>query len=187
MNEKYLNDATRAILQRRTVRAYTRAQVPDDMLEALLEAAKWAPSGRNSQPCHVRVLQDAAALEQLNTDFKNLVGWDTPAYTRWDVNPVYQTAPTLIFVYTPGDSAMDAGLLTENICIAAQSLGLGTCIIGSVGALMNAPAGQTWKERLHVPADWRFQIAIAVGFPAEEPPVKPREDGHFEIIRKVSL
>ena len=38
-------------------------------------------------------------LEQMNKDFKELVGYDTPAYTRWDVNPVYHNAPTFAVLF----------------------------------------------------------------------------------------
>ena len=113
--------------------------------------------------------------------------WDTPAYTNYNISPVYQNAPTLIFLFAEGNSAMDGGIMTENICIAAKSMGLGTCIIASVGGLMNEPEGDIWKERLHVPADWKFLIAIAVGVPDEDPAPKPRAEGRVEIFKEIEL
>ena len=171
------------ILDRQTIREYKREQITDDMLETLMRAAKCAPSGRNGQPCHVRFVQNAQMLHEMHLDFKNLVGWETPAYTRSDTNPFYHNAPTFIFIYTDGDCAMDAGIMTENICIAAQSMGLGTVIVGSVGTLMNSEAGQKWKEPLRIPASYRFQIGIGVGYPNETPERKPRFDDRMQIIR----
>lgn len=180
------NQTIDAIIKRRTVRAFKDEQISDRELQSLLTAALWAPSGRNTQPCHVRVLQDKKALEKLNVDFKNLVGWDTPAYTRWDVNPVYQTAPSLFFIFAEDQSDMAAGLMAQNIAIAAESIGLGTCIIGSVGLLMNAPEGEKWKEKLGILKDWRFLIAVAVGYKDEEPPVKERNEDQFKVIKELS-
>ena len=54
-------------------------------------------------------------LKEMNTDFKELVGYDTPAYTRWDTNPVYHNAPTFIVLFAEGESYMDGGIMCENI------------------------------------------------------------------------
>lgn len=178
-----LNETTKAIFDRQTIREYKPEQLTEEMLETLMHAAKMAPSGRNGQPCYVRFVQDGKMLHQMHLDFKNLVGWETPAYTRSDTNPFYHNAPTFVFIYADGHCAMDAGIMTENICIAAKSMGLGTCIVGSVGTLMNHEAGQKWKAPLHIPESYIFQIGIAVGHPAEEPPQKPRYDDRIEVIR----
>ena len=178
-----LNETTKHIFARQTIREYTPEQISDEMLETLMHAAKMAPSGRNTQTCYVRFLQDAKMLHEMHLDFKNLVGWDTPAYTRSDTNPFYHNAPTFVFIFAAGNSAMDAGIMTENICIAAQSMGLGTCIVGSASTLFNDQAGDKWKKKLHIPTDFLYQIGICVGYPNEKPPQKPRFDDRIEVIR----
>lgn len=178
-----LNETTKHIFARQTIREYKPEQISDEMLETLMHAAKMAPSGRNTQTCYVRFLQDAKMLHEMHLDFKNLVGWETPAYTRSDTNPFYHNAPTFVFIFSAGNSAMDAGIMTENICIAAQSMGLGTCIVGSAGTLFNDKAGEKWKTKLHIPTDFIYQIGICVGFPNEKPPQKPRFDDRIEVIR----
>lgn len=177
------NAVTDAIIARQTIRDYKREQITDEMLETLKEAAKCAPSGRNMQPCHVRFVQNAEMLHGMHLVFKNLVGWDTPAYTRADTNPFYHNAPTFVLIYAENDSAMDAGIMAENICIAAEGMGLGTCIVGSAGALFNDEAGKKWNEQLHIPRHFRYQIGICVGYPDEQPPRKPRFDDRIEVIR----
>ncbi|MBQ7689320.1 MAG: nitroreductase family protein [Clostridia bacterium] len=182
---EYENNAViRAILTRRTVREYTDEPLSSAQLQTLLNCAMFAPSGRNSQPCVVRVLTDKTLLDRLNTDFKNKVGWDTPAYTRWDKNPVYQNAPALFFIYAPTDARMEAGLMAENIAIGAKGLGLDSVIIGSVGALLEAPEGDEWKKILKVPEPYRFLISVAVGHGAEDPAPKPRKPEEFFVIEK---
>lgn len=176
------NPVVEAILKRRTIRSYKDTPLDKAVIERLLECAMWAPSGRNSQPCHVRVLADKKLLDELNTDFKNKVGWDTPAYTRWDVNPVYQGAPAMFFIYADSKTDMNAGIMVENIAIAAEGMGLGSCIIASVGALLEAPEGLKWKKLLEIPEDYYFLIAIAVGEKAEDPEPKERKPENFRMI-----
>lgn len=177
------NETIDNILTRRTIRDYTPVQVTDEQLETLLECAMWAPSGRNGQPCHVRVVQSKEMLDEMNVDFKNLVGWDTPAYTNWDKNPFYQNAPTVFFIYAEGNSHMDAGIMVENIAIAAKGMGLGSVIIASIGGLLNEKEGIKWKQKLDIPDDYKFLIAIAVGNGCEDPAPKPRKKEQFRVIK----
>ena len=173
------NETIRVLLERRTVRAYTDEPLSEEQLDLLTRCALWAPSARNRQSTHIRVVTDKALLDRLNRDFKDTVGWDTPAYTRWDVNPVYQTAPCMFFVFSDEDCGIDAGILVENIAIAAKAIGLDSCIIGSVGALFDGAFAAKWKKILKVGEKERFLLSIAVGHGTEAPAPKPRTEGRI--------
>ena len=177
------NETIDNILNRRTIREYTDEKLSEEEIETLLTCAMWAPSGRNGQPCHIRVVQDKAFLDEMNVDFKNLVGWDTPAYTNWDKNPFYQNAPAVMFMYGTGENYMDGGLMAENIALAAKSMGLGTCIIGRIGGQLDKPEGNKWKEKLDIPESYRFLIAVAVGHGDEDPAPKPRKAEQYKVIK----
>lgn len=177
-----MNPVIEAILKRRTIREYKDTPLSREVIGTLLDCAMWAPSGRNSQPCHIRVIKDKALLRELDNDFWNKVGRGTPAYTKCDVNPVYQGAPALFLIYTPTEDQMNSGLAAENIAIAAEGLGLGSCIIASVGSLLRAEEGDKWKKIIDIPEDFRFQIAVAVGEKAEEPAPKERKPENFRIV-----
>lgn len=179
-----MNEVIKTILKRQTIRSYKKEQITDGELELLRQAALRAPSGRNMQPCHVRFIQSSKMLDEMNTDFKELVGYDTPAYTRWDVNPVYHGAPTLAVIFAEGDSGMDGGIMCENICIAAEGIGLGTCIIGSLGALFESGNvnGNKWKQAWNIPQNYKFLIAVAIGYPDECPEMKPRFNDRIQVI-----
>ncbi|HOL79049.1 MAG TPA: nitroreductase family protein, partial [Clostridiales bacterium] len=60
------NEVIDTIIKRRTIREYEPRQITEKELNTLLNCAMWAPSGRNSQPVHVRVLQDMDALKLIN-------------------------------------------------------------------------------------------------------------------------
>jgi len=178
------NPVIDAILSRQTIREYTPEQISADQLETLMLAALRAPSGRNTQPIHARFCQNAAMLKEMQIDFKNIVGWDAPVHTRSDTNPFYHNAPTFAFLFAEGDSRMDAGLMAENICIAAVGLGLGTVIVASVGALFSDEiAGPKWKKTLHIPENWMFMIGVGVGYPDETPEMKPRNETQIQVIK----
>lgn len=177
------NEVISAILDRQTIRSYTNEQISDEELDTIIACAVKAPSGRNSQPCNVRFIQSKDMLVEMNIDFKNKIGWDTPAYTRWDTDPFYHFAPTFAAVFAEGGSYMDAGLMTENICIGAKAIGLGTCIVGAVSPLFENETGDKWKKKLGVPEDWKFLIGICIGYPDEKPEFKPRDESKFVVIK----
>ncbi|MCD7828042.1 MAG: nitroreductase family protein [Clostridiales bacterium] len=178
------NETIDNILNRCTIRQYTDEQLSDEEMQTLLECAMCAPSARNLQPCHVRAVQSKKFLDEMNSDFKNLVGWGTPAYTNWNKNPFYQNAPAVFFIYGSEDSYMhmDAGIMAENIALCAKSLGLGSCIIGSVGKLLDGEEGGKWKDRLDIPQEYRFLICVAVGHGCENPASKERKREQFKIL-----
>ncbi len=178
-----MNETIKSIMSRQTVRQYKNEQIKDEELEIIKKAAIAAPSARNMQPCHIRFIQNKEYLDGMNTDFKEVVGYDTPAYTRWDVNPVYQTAPTLALIFADGEHFMDAGIMVENIAIAAQGIGLGTCIIGSIGALFEDERAKKWKTLFDIPQSFKFQIAVAIGYPDEKPEPKPRFSDRIKVIK----
>lgn len=183
MAELKENAVIKAIYERRTVRSYTEEKLTDEELSVLLKCAMLAPSGRNAQHCVVRVITDKSKLDELNTDFKNKVGWDTPAYTRWDINPVYQNAPSLFFIYADTSAPVDAGIMAENIAIGAKGLGLDSCIIGSIGSLLDDENETKWKGLLELDADMKFMLCVAVGHGKENPELKPRRDNEFRVIK----
>lgn len=176
------NETIDLILSRRTVRSYTKEKLTKEEINTLLACAMFAPSARNKQPNVVRVIADDKTLDEINTDFKNTVGWDTPAYTRWDVNPVYQGAPALFVIFADHKANMDGGIMVENIAIAAKALGLDSCIIGSLGALMDHENGRKWKKYMGVDENWEFVISVAVGHGDENPEPKERNEKEFRIV-----
>ncbi|HZJ78527.1 MAG TPA: nitroreductase family protein [Clostridia bacterium] len=177
------NKTIENILKRQTIREYKPEQIGVEELEALIAAALRAPSGRNSQPCHLRFIQNAQMLHDMHIDFKNIVGWDTPVHTKSDKNPFYHNAPTFAVIFAQGDSYMDGGLMAENICIAAQSIGLGTCIVASVGALYaDEDKGRKWKKAIDIDEEYKFLIAVCIGTPDEKPEMKPRFEDRIKVI-----
>ena len=106
----------------------------------------------------------------------------THFYDYWG----FRNAPNLICICTPanGGGELDAGLLGENIMLAAQSMGLGTCCLGGpVRFLLSNEKCKFFLDRLDIPADYKLNYIIAIGYPDEQPDAKPRDASKVKYIK----
>ena len=159
---------------RRSIRKYEEKDIPDELLNQVLEAVKWAPSWANTQCWEVIVVRDAKKKEKLQeTLIKN------PAAKAMVQAPVvlvfcgklksagyYKGEETTKF----GDWFMfDLGIASQNICLTAHALGLGTVI---VGLFDHNKAG----EILEVPEGYELVDMIPLGYPAKSPEAPKRRE-----------
>lgn len=177
-----MNDTINTILERRTVRAYKQRPLTGDELDTLLAAADWAPSARNAQQVFARIVDSKAILDEINAEFWKTVTPGAKPYSRCETNPFYQNAPTVFFLYSENESYTDTGILAQNIMLAAKSIGLGSCPIGSVCGFLNSDDGKSVKNLLKIPENDIITLLVAVGEPDEEPEKKDRRSGKFEVL-----
>lgn len=178
------NEVIDCILARRSVRKYKDTPVEHEKLAVIVNCGINAPNGMNRQPWAVRVVEDPAFITETTALFvaKN------PQMAERDPNfkNMYRNAPTLICVATPEDGSgdVDAGLLGENIMLAAQSLGLGTCCLGGpVRFLVTDESAVPYMQRLNIPEGYVLNYIIGVGYPDESPEAKPRDASKVEYIQ----
>ena len=176
-----------AIRSRRSVKQFADTPVPKDLIEQVLGAALWAPSGQNLQPVRFWVITDRNLLEELESalyeyglklrkllpilrlfvgKFKGEKG--TRAFRS--LRPtLFNGAPTLILVGADRNSsstyAKDCTLATMNLMLAAHGLGLGSCYFGWV-TLLNRLAD--WKKRLDIPSEVEIVDGIGLGYATSE-------------------
>ncbi|GAA5020984.1 nitroreductase [Streptomyces siamensis] len=84
--ERGLMDVYEAVMSRRAVRGFADQPVPKEMLERVLSAAAWAPSGSNLQPWHTYVLTGAPLAELKKRSGERLAAgdpWDEPEYEQY--------------------------------------------------------------------------------------------------------
>ena len=99
---------------------------------------------------------------------------------------MFRNAPTLICVCTPanGGGELVAGLLGENMMLAAQSMGLGTCCLGGpVRWLVSNEKAKFFIDSLDIPTDYKLNYIIAIGYPDEQPDAKPRDASKVKYIK----
>ena len=163
------------ILNRRSIRRYLDKDIPDDILQKVLEAFRWAPSWANTQCWHVVVVKDA---EQKNK-IREAVSPRNPS------SLAIVNAPLLLVVCAQlkrsgyyndkyptkfGDWFMyDLGLACQNLCLAAHDSGLGTVI---VGLFDHDRVGDIIK----LPPEHEVLVLIPLGYPDHAPSPPKRRD-----------
>lgn len=163
-----MNGVQKTIISRRSIRRYRQEQVPDNILQDILEAVQWAPSWANTQCWEIVVVKDSVVKEKLQA----VLSPKNPASLSMSTAPVvlavcgrekrsgfYKGEPITRF----GDWMLyDLGLATQNILLAAAANGLGTVV---VGAFDHEKAGSV----LDLPDGIAVATLIPVGYPDHEP------------------
>ena len=161
-----VNPVLSNIMARRSIRKYLDKPVEHKKLETIALAGINAPSAMNRQNWAVRIIEDQKLLA--------------------DIKGMCRNAPSLICVCAPADGRfdLDAGLLGENMMLAAQTLGLGTCIqTGPVRFLMNDEKAKAFRDSLDIPEGYKLLYVISVGYPDERPDAKPRDASKVKYIQ----
>ena len=179
-----VNPVLSNIMARRSIRKYLTKPVEHEKLEVIIRAGINAPSGMNRQPWIVRVVEDQKLIAEVTEVFKQENAEQVKRDK--DFKNMFRNAPTLICVCTPanGGGELDAGLLGENIMLAASSMGLGTCCLGGpVRFLLSNEKCKFFLDRLDIPADYKLNYIIAIGYPDEQPDAKPRDASKVKYIK----
>ncbi len=169
-----------AIKTRRSIRHYRPEPVNEDKINAVLEAARWAPSWANAQCWRFIVVKDEATRSQLA---ETLTSWN-PARSAIKQAPVVivacaelgksgfkENVPTT----DKGDWYMfDVALAMQNLVLVAHSLGLGTVHVGAFDA-------QEAARILKVPQGVAVVEMTPLGY-AEREGKAPSRKGLSEIV-----
>lgn len=145
-----------AIRTRRSVRAFLPDPVPPDLLEALVEAARWAPSGLNNQPWRFHIVRTREVLEGL------------AQCTRY--GHVLRSAQAAIAVFLDREASyhrekdcQGIGACLQNLLLTAHGMGLGSCWLGEI---LNRR--DEVERLLGSPASCELMAVVAIGYPARD-------------------
>lgn len=178
------NEVINTIMQRRSIRKYQDKKVEHDKLALIAKCGINAPNGMNKQPWAVRVVESTDFINATTEIFRKAM----PEQVARDKNfkNMYRNAPAIIVVATPADGSgkVDAGLMGENMILAAQSMGLGTCCLGGPVRFLQTNADcQPYIKKLNLPEGYEITYILAVGYPDEAPAAKPRDESKIEYIK----
>ena len=163
------------IKSRRSVRKFTEQKVPHEVLEELVELARWAPSWKNTQIARYVAIEDEA--------LKNRIAEE--ATIPWNEGIIKGAPVLMVMTYVEKRSGFerdgsfstkkedrwemfDAGIACQTLCLAAWAEGLGTCIMGIYDE-EQVPA------LLEVPEDQYVTAIVSLGYPAEQPKAPKRK------------
>ena len=191
------NEVLDCIYARRSTRKFLERQIEAVHLEAILEAAIWAPSGSNNQSWLFTAIQNKEILLKINElvreGFQHWIPDDEypgklaakSKAQRPEFN-FYYHAPTLIIASNKPnyENAMaDCALALENIFLAAQSLGLGSCYINQLHWLRNDSVIRDFLFELGIPREHTICSSAAVGYIGRESNALARREDTIHIIK----
>ena len=157
------NEAVAEIRKVRQARLFHPKPVPEDVLNELLEVARWSGSSRNTQPWHFVVVTDKQMLHDLS-QLRPPINW-------------VADAPLAIAVVLDGEGepeseSYDEGRLTERVLIAARLLGLG----GGTAWYGDAEKEARARKLLGIPAGKTARSMIVVGYPTTTTDHRPNKN-----------
>jgi nitroreductase len=171
------NEALKCILTRRSVRSFSGQSIGREELEKIAEAARLAPSAKNSQMWKFTVLQNKKLMKKLASVIAAQLG-------RGDDYDFY--APdTLIIVSCERDYAYnreDCACALENIFLAAHSLGIGSVWINQLNGICGVPRIREVLTELKIPSSQDVYGMAALGYPAEQAATVEKKEGNVEYI-----
>lgn len=153
-----MNDVLNAIQNRCSNRGYAPDKLTAEELDALIGAALQSPTATNRQEIHVTVVDgENPILAEIQSE---LTGGADSAHN------FYYEAPVVLILSAEQDfgwKSVDAGIAAQSIALAAQSLGLGSLIIGCIKKVMYGPSRERYACALGFPEGYGFEIAVVVG------------------------
>jgi len=158
-------DLAALIRSRRSVRAFRREPVPEDLLRGLVELANWAPSAGNLQSRDFIIVRDEKTRRALARAADQAELAEAPVVLAICANAArvakYGARGRDLF------TIQDAAAATENFLLAAHDRGLGAVWMGSFDE-------DAVSRALSLPRHSRPVTLVAVGWPAETPPIPER-------------
>ncbi len=150
------------IKKRRSVRHFDGRKIPDECMEQILDAGRWAPSGANAQPWRFIVVTGKEKLVALA---------ERCYYKAFKSRHVGEAGATVVVCADPGAGSrtyiIDASIAGTNMTLMATSLGIGSCWIGA----FEEPAV---RSILHIPPNLKLIALIAFGYEIGKASVPPR-------------
>ena len=167
------NETLHTLETRRSCRAYLDRQVEDKMLDAVLQAGMYAPTGMGRQSPVIVAVQNKTVRDELSRLNAAVMG---------NAGDPFYGAPTVLVVLA--DTACptwqyDGSLVMGNLLNAAASLGLGSCWIHRAREEFDTPEGRQILAELGVEGDYEGIGHCVLGYAAEVPEPKPRREGRL--------
>jgi nitroreductase len=149
------------ILKRRSIRKYSKEPVSEEIKNNILEAGRQAPSAVNAQPWHFIVVDDPILIDKLASSgrFRPFVRG-----CSFVVIGLYKTRNPLLKRW----GQVDTVIALQNMVLAAEVQGVGSCWIGDLSGDLN--------KLLGIPRDVNIVAMVSFGIPDEEPGPKPKKD-----------
>src|SRR3989338_4278476 len=168
-----MDDIISLIKSRRSIRKYLNKPILKEIIDKLIEVAKWAPSGMDEQSWGFIVVQDKSLIKELSDrsiPYINKLIEGNSKFIRYKKRmavkdfSIFYHAPCIIMILGRVDAfsyQVDCAMAAQNIMLAASSIGIGSCWVG----MMNVLNEDKWfREKFQVPDNYRVVAPLALGY-----------------------
>ena len=161
------------LLERRSVRNYKKDMIPKEILERIIHAGTYAPTGRNLQAPIIVAVTNREMRDRLSKLNADIMGTNSdPFYGAPVVLVVLADKSVPTYVY-------DGSLVMANLMLAAHSEGVGSCWIHRAKEEFELPEGKAILRDLGIEGDYEGIGHCILGYPdGEIPEARPRKDNY---------
>ena len=163
------------IMSRRSIRKYKNEAIDSTSMREILTCGIQAPNGQGRESWEIRVVNDKELIDRIDSAYSDYA--ENTMKTGKPTRKASYGAPALVFIAydtTYDLSQVDCGLLGENMILAANSMGIGSCCLGGLCRFINSEEGAEILQKLKLPSTHKLLYAIAFGYPDEKPAQKTR-------------
>ncbi len=169
-----MNETLQNLKTRRSIRSFLPKQVEKDILDQVLEAGTFAPTGGGRQVPVIVAVQDAAMVKQLSRMNAQVIGNDS--------DPFYG-APTVLVVLAERSRRtylLDGAAVITTLLNAAHALGLGSCWIHRAKEMFESDEGKALLKAWGLDGDYEGIGHVILGYPAgPAPEPAPRKENYI--------
>lgn len=168
-----MNEALHNLTSRCSTKKYLSDQVPDVLLDQILNAGLYAATGKNVQHTVMVAIRDKATRDQLSRMNAHVLGADG--------DPFYNAPCVIVVLGDPERNTCveDGALVMGNLMNAANALGLGSCWIHRAREMFSCPEGKALLSKWGLPETLIGIGNCILGYSDGEPVRKPRENGRI--------
>ncbi|MCR5135131.1 MAG: nitroreductase [Clostridiales bacterium] len=172
-----MNEIIESMIERRSVRKFKSDKVPRDLIEQIVEAGLYAPSGMGGQPTIILVITNQEMKRRLAEANRKIGGWGE------DYDPFYGGRVVLVVLADKSHPTWqyDGPLVMENMMLAANALGLGSIWIHRAKEEFEQDEWKALLADLGAEGDYEGIGHCVIGYDAypdgEYPEAAPRKAG----------
>ncbi len=175
-----MQDILDVIVSRRSAKKYKQDSVPQELVEKVVKAGSYAPSGMNRQSPIILAVTNKKVRDQLSTLCARLRGMPEgadPFYGAPVALVVLADKNILTYVY-------DGSVVMQNMLLEAHSLGLGACWIHMAKEMFENSEGKALLTSLGINGDYEGIGTCILGYPdCDLNRDIPRKDNYIYYIK----
>lgn len=182
-----MNTTINDIISRRSVKKYLDKDVPMELIEQVVKAGTYAPSGMNRQSPIILAVTNKEMVGKLSRMNLEIIKGKNLTTTSGHSDPFYG-APVVLVVLAKKEypfRVYDGSLVMENMMIAAQSLGLGSCWIHRAKEMFETEEGKQILLDLGITDEYEGIGNCILGYTAPDAlkPQSPRKDDYIVWVK----